>query len=125
MLHIIVFGLMCATIFFMLGTQTWVYNPNSTDANGQGTTYKPSGAFVGVIFFVWVMGTWINVFLSNSMSYVASVGASSYYFTSSAEKEGHAEIRLGFMWACVTNMGSLAFGAFLITMIRILRSLAE
>jgi hypothetical protein len=26
MLHILVFGLMCATVFFMLGTQTYVYN---------------------------------------------------------------------------------------------------
>lgn len=34
--------------------------------------------------FVYVIGIWINVFLSNSVAYVASVGASSYYFTSSA-----------------------------------------
>lgn len=32
---------------------------------------------------------------------------------------------LGFKWASVTNMGSLAFGAFLITIIKILRSMAE
>ena len=85
----------------------------------------PTGAFFGVIVFVWVMGTWINVFLSNSVAYVASVGASSYYFSSNANAEGSGEIMLGFKWASVTNMGSLAFGAFLITIIRILRSMAE
>jgi len=71
------------------------------------------------------MGIWINVFLSNSVAYVASVGASSYYFSSSASKEGQGEIILGFKWASVTNMGSLAFGAFLITIMKILRALAE
>jgi len=80
---------------------------------------------LGVVIFVWVMGTWINVFLSNSVAYVASVGASSYYFSSNAQKEGSGEIALGFKWASITNMGSLAFGAFLITVIKILRSLAE
>jgi len=72
-----------------------------------------------------VMGTWINVFLSNQVAYIASVGASSYYFTSSSEKEGSGEIMLGFKWASITNMGSLAFGAFIIAMIKIIRSLAE
>tara|TARA_B110000285_G_C14972827_1_gene537455 strand:- start:159 stop:1022 length:864 start_codon:yes stop_codon:yes gene_type:complete len=110
----------------MMGTQTFIFDPNSTVSNGQGTTIKnPSGAFIGVVFFVWVMGTWINVFFSNCMSYVCCVGASSYYFTSDANKEGSGEIILGFKWATITNMGSLAFGAFLITLIRILRSLAE
>tara|TARA_B110000285_G_scaffold230544_1_gene297378 strand:- start:855 stop:1121 length:267 start_codon:yes stop_codon:yes gene_type:complete len=86
---------------------------------------KPNGAFIGVVAFVWFMGTWINVFLSNSVAYVASVGASSYYFTSSANKEGSAEICLGFKWATVTNMGSLAFGSFIIAVIKTLRALAE
>jgi len=65
------------------------------------------------------------VFLSNSVAYVASVGASSYYFTSSANAEGSGEIMLGFKWASVTNMGSLAFGAFLITIMKIMRSMSE
>jgi len=125
-LHLVAIGLMYATVLYMLGTQTYIYDENSTIQNGQGTVvYKPTGAFYGVIFFVWVMGTWINVFLSNSVSYVASVGASSYYFSSSAEKEGTGEIMLGFKWASITNMGSLAFGAFLITVIKIIRAMAE
>ena len=86
---------------------------------------KASGAFIAVMVFVYFVGIWINVFFSNSVSYVASVGASSYYFTSDANKEGSGEIMLGFKWASITNMGSLAFGAFLVTMIRVLRSMAD
>jgi len=32
---------------------------------------------------------------------------------------------LGIKWATITNMGSIAFGAFLMTLIKILRALAE
>lgn len=50
-----------------------------------------------VIFSVTVfVGIWINVFMSNAVAYIASVGASSYYFTSSKDKEGEGEIHLGF-----------------------------
>lgn len=59
------------------------------------------------------------------MAYIASVGAASYYFTSSATKEGSGEVMLGFKWATVTNMGSLAFGSFLIAIMKILRNAAE
>ena len=34
--------------------------------------------------------------MSNAVAYIASVGASSYYFTSSKDKEGEGEILLGF-----------------------------
>lgn len=78
-----------------------------------------------MIAVVWVVGIWINTFLNNSVAYVCCVGASSYYFTSTANKEGSGEIMLGFKWATTTNMGSLALGAFLITLIKILRSAAE
>ena len=74
---------------------------------------------------MWIIGIWINTFLSNSVGYVACVGASSYYFSSNSQKEGSAEISLGFKWASVTNMGSLAFGAFLVTLMKIIRALAE
>jgi hypothetical protein len=80
---------------------------------------------MGVIGFVWFIGLWINILLSNCVGYVCCVGASSYYFTSSAESEGSAEIMLGFKWASVTNMGSLALGAFIITVLKVFRILAE
>lgn len=83
-LHIVIFGLMVATVAFMYGTQAFEWNGSTID-NGQGVRLsKPTGAFYGICIFAWVMGIWINVFLSNSVAYVASVGASSYYFSSSA-----------------------------------------
>lgn len=110
----------------MAAKQTMIYDPEGTVANGQNTKIgNVSGAFAGVVLFVLFMGFWINTFLSNQVAYVASVGASSYYFTSSSEKEGSGEIMLGFKWASVTNMGSLAFGSFLIAMIKLIRFLAE
>lgn len=47
-----------------------------------------TGLIAGSIF-IWV---WMSTFLSNCVAYIASVGASTYYWNSDAQKEGEAEI---------------------------------
>lgn len=49
------------------------------------------------------------------------VSASTYYFNSSAEKEGEADVSLGIHFACVKNVGSLAMGSFIIALIEFIR----
>ena len=73
-------------------------------------------------YIIWL---WISMYIVNKVAYVCCVGAASYYFTSNAQKEGTAEIMQGLKWSSTTNMGSLALGAFIITMLKIARALME
>lgn len=84
-----------------------------------------NGAASALIVINWVIWIWISIFIVNKIAYVCCVGAASYYFTSSAEKEGTGEIMQGLKWSSTTNMGSLALGAFIITLLKIARSLME
>jgi hypothetical protein len=49
------------------------------------------------------------------------VSASTYYWNSSAENEGDAEVGLGFRFAYVYHLGSIAFGAFIIALVQFIK----
>merc|ERR1719473_722975 len=49
------------------------------------------------------------------------VSASTYYFSSNAEKEGSAEVKLGLKYAMVNHVGSLGFGSLIIAIIFTIR----
>ena len=48
------------------------------------------------------------------------VSASTYYFNSHKDKEGSAEVGVGFKYAAL-HSGSIAIGAFIIAVIRFIR----
>lgn len=52
---------------------------------------------------------------------IVMVSASSYYFNSTAEKEGDAEVRLGFEFTYLKHSGSIACGSFFISVITIIK----
>jgi hypothetical protein len=49
------------------------------------------------------------------------VSASTYYFNSSKDKEGSSEVSLGFHYAYMYHMGTLAFGSFIIALVEFIR----
>lgn len=53
------------------------------------------------------------------------VSAASFYFTSSAEKEGSASVYKGFNYAYMKHPGSLAFGSLMHLVIFIIRVIIE
>ena len=64
---------------------------------------------------------WICAWLKYTSSFIVMVSAATYYFNSSAEQEGEAEVGLGFNFAYVYHSGSIAIGAFIIALIQFIR----
>lgn len=45
------------------------------------------------------------------------VAATTYYFDSNSEKDGEADVSLGFKFTYMYHAGSLAFGSFIIAVV--------
>lgn len=76
-------------------------------------------------FFVFVVSLWILFQIDDTQKYIAMVSASTYYFDSNASRDGSASVSTGFKWAYVKNIGSICFGSLVMTLLRLLRLLAE
>lgn len=81
----------------------------------------PSGGLKFLMATLFFMYTWIGFVIHNIIGYTASVGAATYYFSSNAETNGSAEIMIGHKWSTTKNFGSLALGALVMTLIKVLR----
>jgi len=64
---------------------------------------------------------WITAFLKAKTSFIVMVSASTYYFDSNEEKDGDAQVGLGFKYAYMYHAGSLAMGSFIIALIQFIR----
>jgi len=53
------------------------------------------------------------------------VAASTYYFDSSADREGNAEVMTGVKFAYFNHFGSLAVGSFIIAVVQFIRFVFE
>lgn len=88
----------------------------------QRKTFKDVNGSIGLIVVSFFIYTWIAMYIHNKIAFVTSVGASSYYFTSNANKDGSAEVMLGLKWSITKNFGSLCMGALIMTIVRMLRN---
>ena len=64
---------------------------------------------------------WITAWIEYANCFVVMVGAASYYFDSTKEREGEASICKGFKYAYLHHAGSIACGAFIIALVRFIR----
>jgi hypothetical protein len=64
---------------------------------------------------------WICAWLKYTNQFIVIVSATTYYFNSTPEAEGDAEVSLGFKFAYLYHCGSIAFGAFIIAVIQFIR----
>lgn len=67
---------------------------------------------------------WITAWVEYTSRFIVIVGAATYYFNNSRHNkdvEASADICFGFKCAYVHHMGSIAFGAFIIALIRFIR----
>jgi len=72
------------------------------------------------LFFLFA-GLWFVAWLDYSCSFIVIVSASTYYFNSSSDHEGGAEVMTGFYMTYFNHLGSIAFGAFIIAVIQLIR----
>ena len=85
-----------------------------TDAENKTVTIMFLFMFFGIL--------WIAAFLKAKTSFIVMVSASTYYFDSNEDKDGNAEVGLGFKYAYMYHAGSLAFGSFIIALIQFIRA---
>jgi len=64
---------------------------------------------------------WIMAWLKYTCNFICMVSASTYYFNSSKDKEGSAEVGFAFKLAHINHTGSIAFGAFIIALFQFIR----
>lgn len=77
---------------------------------------------VDLIFLFMLFGIlWICAFLRAKTSFITMVSATTYYFDSNKDRDGNAEVGLGFKFAYMYHAGSLAFGSFIIAVIQFIR----
>jgi hypothetical protein len=64
---------------------------------------------------------WVIAFNRATSGFVVMVSATTYYFDSNSEREGDANVKLGFTLAYMCHAGSLAIGAFIIALVQFIR----
>lgn len=63
---------------------------------------------------------WILNFLKAQVNFITMYAASTYYFDSNSEKDGNADVMSGVKAAFTSHVGSLAFGAFIISAVQVI-----
>lgn len=79
------------------------------------------GKIKGMAAFMFFGLLWIMAYLKYTCNFICMVAASTYYFNSTDGNEGSAEVGLGFKFAHLNHMGSIAFGSFIIAVIQFIR----
>ena len=64
---------------------------------------------------------WMTAWLEYCSRFIILTSAASYYFDSSAENDGSADVGYAFHAAFVNHAGSIAIGAFIIAVVRFIR----
>ena len=64
---------------------------------------------------------WICAFLRAKSSFIVMVSATSYYFDSHKDKDGEANVSLGFKFTYLYHIGSIALGSFIIAVMQMIR----
>lgn len=68
---------------------------------------------------------WVFQFIGDKTKYITMVSAATYYFDSSPERSGSASVCKAFSFAYTKNLGSLALGSLILTLVGILRAIVE
>lgn len=77
---------------------------------------------VDALFLFMLFGIfWIVAFIKAKSSFITMVAATTYYFDSNSERDGVADVGLGFKFTYMYHAGSLAFGSFIIALIQFIR----
>lgn len=86
-------------------------------------------SFTGKDELVWMLIVqgialfWLACLLMDIFNYTLIVGVCNWYFTSTSDRRGYVSLCSGFCWALTKNLGSLAMGSGVITVVAVIRIL--
>jgi hypothetical protein len=82
--------------------------------NAAGIGQYPGGELTLVVYFGAI---WIAIFMQHQIAFTTMVAASTYYFSSSKQANGQANVSLAIKWCWTKHFGSLAYGSLIIAII--------
>lgn len=86
-------------------------------------TFFPPGQkdnFYYALFFLIFMIVWIIEWIAAKVNFITMYSASTYYFSSSANEDGDADVFSAFKATYLYHAGSLAMGSFIIALVKII-----
>lgn len=98
---------------------------HASDNHFQAKQIIWSNKVIGMCCFMIFGLMWLTFWIQDKTGFICMVGASSYYFTSTKDKEGYASLSSGFHFAYFKHAGSLAFGSLVHTFVALLRHIVE
>lgn len=114
------------TVFFIVGCYSTA-KPSKNANEDFGVYDRKVSAGALILMGIPILGVclyFLEKFFGYKLYYIMSHSVSSYYFTSNKETEGSAEVMESFMTS-FKHMGSFSFAAFLMTLIMIIKKIAE
>lgn len=117
----IVLSLLLASVMSIMSMGTVTAGDNQTrktSSDGDKELEKKKFYMYCFMFFGLL---WICNFLKAQSSFITMVSASTYYFDSNKDRDGYADVGLGFRFAFLFHAGSLALGSFIIALIQFIR----
>jgi hypothetical protein len=126
--NIFFFLLTIIAILVWMGALACVLSLNKIEAStiipqGKNIIYEDKKYSYMVLYMIFGI-IWIETWLEYTCQFVVMVSAATYYFNSTIEDGddgGEATVSLGFKFAFMNHMGSLAAGSFIIAVIRFIR----
>ena len=82
-------------------------------------TWKDNVVYMALFMLFGIL--WITAWFEYTSTFIVMTSASTYYFNSNPEKDGDAEVMVGFKFAYLYHAGSIAFGALIIAIVRFIR----
>lgn len=128
-------------MIFFAGMHVLIYLTSMNDISmsctqpSQQTAAQPTAAGDCIKEFSWNVGTvfltlftvvalmWLIATINLCSKFLIMCSAATYYFNSDDEMEGSAEVLLAFSWTHLYHLGTLAYGASVLTVVSLLRIL--
>lgn len=76
-----------------------------------------------MLTFVSAAGLWLVSYIKHKTAFVCMAGATTFYFSSSKDKKGSADVLKGLEWTYKHHQGSLIFSSLIHTAFSILRNI--
>jgi hypothetical protein len=115
--------LIAVVLWFMSFTAVISMNDISAHKSipqGKDLEWKTEVKWMALFMFFGIL--WVTAWLEYSSQFVIMVSASTYYFRSDFNTDGDADVGMGFKFALL-HTGSIAIGAFIIAIVRLIRFL--
>ena len=123
-----------AIVVLMCWLAFWLYAETSLASIGTLTpndTFKFLSTVVRedkVFYAMWynLFGyLWLNAFIIGVTQFIISASVAIWYFSSNSDSYGHGGLLKGLYWVFRYHLGSIAFGAFLIALVQLIRIIFE